>query len=143
MQMIPKHLLALLIAVVAAQPAIAGDVLSADAARKAALRGDVVLVDIRTPEEWAETGVPDVAHKVDLRGSQFVAKLKALMDANPGKPIAAICATGGRSTYLADALAKSGIQILNVREGMFGSHAGPGWLNRKLPTRAVDAPRRR
>ena len=141
MTMFPKYVLALLIAVIA-NPAWAGDVLTADAARKAALNGEVVLVDIRTPDEWAETGVPDVAHQIDLRDNQFVAKLKALMVANPGKPIAAICATGGRSTYLTEALAKSGVQILNVREGMFGSKSGPGWLNRKLPTRVPDAPRR-
>ena len=35
------------------------DVLTADEARKAALAGELTVVDIRTHEEWAQTGLPE------------------------------------------------------------------------------------
>ena len=122
-------------------PARADQVLTAEAAREQALKGEIVLVDIRTPPEWAETGVPDVAHLIDLHGDKFAVKLKRLMDEHPGKPIAMICATGGRSSYVAKALEQRGITILNVREGMMGSPDGPGWRRKGLPVRAPDQPR--
>lgn len=130
----------LLFALMTGGLASAADVMSADAARAAALKGEVVLVDIRTPEEWAATGVPDVAETLDLRGAGFVEGLRALIAANPGKPLAMICATGGRSTFATEALEKQGLPVLNVTEGMHGSSAGPGWLKRALPVRAAGTP---
>lgn len=122
-------------------PAAAGDQIGAKDARQAALAGEMLLVDIRTPEEWASTGLPDVAYPINLRGEGFAVKLKKLMDDNPGKPVAVICASGGRSTFVSEALSQRGIDVLNVREGMMGSDAGPGWLNRSLPVRAPGMPR--
>lgn len=130
----------LMLAVLFGSGALAADVLTADKARDAALSGEVVLIDIRTPEEWADSGVADVAHTLNMHGKGFVVKLKELMDANPGKPLAMICATGARSTYLTTALEQRGIEVLNVREGMFGSQTGPGWLARSLPTRKPGDP---
>ena len=124
-----------------ASPAAAADLMSAMAAREAALKGDVVLIDIRTPGEWKQTGVPDVAHTLDLQDRAFLDGLKRLMDENPDKKIAVICATGRRSTFLAQALGKHGVDLVNVDEGMMGSASGPGWLSRSLPVRRPDAPR--
>ncbi len=118
----------------------AAEVMSADAARDAALKGEVVLVDIRTPEEWAQTGVPDVAVPLNLHDKGFIDGLRALIEENPDTPLAMICATGGRSTFATDALEKQGVPVFNVTEGMMGSTAGPGWLKRSLPVRSPDAP---
>ena len=136
-----RILAALVLLLSFALPVQADQILSAEMARDRALKGEIVLVDIRTPGEWAETGLPDVAHAIDLQSQDFGPKLKALMDANAGKPIAMICATGGRSSYVTQALAKHGITILNVREGMMGSADGPGWRKKGLPVRAPDQPR--
>ena len=49
-------------------------------------------------------------------------------------PIALICRTGNRTTQVQRYLQSQGFtQVYNVREGMAGSGAGPGWLKRGLP----------
>lgn len=117
----------------------AADVITAAEARAAALAGEVTLVDIRTPQEWAATGVPDVAHALDMTEEGFVQKLLALYEAHPDRPMAVICATGGRSTYVTTALEQRGLdRLINVSEGMSGSKHGPGWLARSLPVRGAD-----
>ena len=136
-----RMLIALLMVLGLGNAAQAAELMGAAEARSAALAGEIVLVDIRTPEEWAKTGVADVAHPLNMRGQGFVARLKKLMDANAGKTLAVICATGGRSTFLTEALRQRGLSIVNVREGMLGSNDGPGWLKRSLPVRAPDAAR--
>lgn len=122
-------------------PAAAQELMSVKQARVAALAGEVVLIDIRTPEEWKKTGLPDVAHALDMRSEKFIDGLKRLMETNPGVRIAMICATGGRSSFVAKALKEHGVAIVNVREGMFGSADGPGWLKQSLPVRTPDEPR--
>lgn len=136
-----RFLTMLTVMIALAWPVAAADLLNALAAREAALKGEVVLIDIRTPAEWKQTGVPDVAFTLDMQDSGFLAGLKRLMDTNPGKRIAVICATGGRSTFVAETLGERGIDLVNVAEGMMGSGSGPGWLSRALPVRQPDAPR--
>lgn len=119
-----------------------GDVMTAEAARKAALAGELTLVDIRRPDEWAVTGVADVAHAMDMTEPGFAKRLVELYEAHPDRPMALICATGGRSGYVATALEQRGMtRIIDVGEGMMGSQQGPGWLSRKLPVRKADQPR--
>jgi len=49
-------------------------------------------------------------------------------------PIALICRTGNRTTQAQKHLQSLGFtQVYNVKEGMAGSIAGPGWLKRDLP----------
>ena len=45
---------------------IDGDVLTAPQAHAAATAGDITLIDIRRPDEWAKTGSGEGAHRVDL-----------------------------------------------------------------------------
>jgi rhodanese-related sulfurtransferase len=81
--------------------------LSTPDAHSAALPGEVVLIDIRRPDEWQRTGVP----------------------------IALICARGVRSRGMTARLTAAGFtNIIDVPEGMLGSGAGSGWLMRGLPT---------
>ena len=112
-----------------------------DAHAKAAA-GEIVLVDIRTPEEWRETGVPATAHAITMHqdGRVLVAKLKAATAGDTSRPLALICRTGNRSSHLQAELAKAGFtNVIDVGEGMAGSRHGPGWLKAGLPRRTGAA----
>lgn len=100
----------------------------------AAGKGDIILVDIRTPEEWAETGIGEGAIALDMRSDNFVPALVKLRQANPDTPIAMICRTGNRSGYATNALTAQGFPgLVDVHEGMAGGPNGPGWLKTGLP----------
>ena len=122
-------------------PALAGgDVLSSTEALNRVRSGEVVIVDVRTIDEWAQTGVPQGAVEVSLLpqwgtpNPNFVEDILAAMGGDRNAPIALICATGGRSAFAQDLLEKNGFtSVYNISEGMAGSAAGPGWLARGLP----------
>jgi rhodanese-related sulfurtransferase len=98
---------------------------------------ELTLVDIRTPKEWRQTGVAEGALRIDMTSSSFTDDLLAAVDGNKNAPIAIICRTGNRTTYTQRALMKQGFtNVFNVKEGMVGSGAGPGWLRRGLPVEA-------
>lgn len=112
-----------------------------DVAREKALAGELVLIDIRRPEEWAETGVPDVALLLDMTSREFLSKLNAIRLQNPDVPLAFTCRTGNRSNYLTGELEKLGFSgIIDVVGGMSGSRADKGWAKRGLPIRSVNDP---
>lgn len=103
-------------------------------AHAAAKAGEIILIDIRRPDEWAKTGSPDGGHRVDLRVEDFADQLAALANGDKNAPIALICARGVRSARTSNLLAEAGFtNIIDVPEGMLGSGAGPGWLSRGLP----------
>lgn len=96
--------------------------------------GEIVLLDIRRPDEWAATGSAEGAHRLDMRRDDFVATLVALVGGETATPIALICARGHRSRRMTRALTEAGFTtIIDVPEGMLGSRAGPGWIERGLP----------
>jgi rhodanese-related sulfurtransferase len=115
-------------------PVYAGPTLDAQTAFQRAEAGEIVLVDIRRPDEWQATGTGKGAHRIDLRSPDFVEALAKLVDGDRTRPIALICARGVRSARSANLLAENGFsQIINVPEGMLGSSDGPGWIARGLP----------
>jgi rhodanese-related sulfurtransferase len=117
-----------------ASPSLAGSVLSAAEAYAQAKSGKIILVDIRTPKEWSETGSATVAKRLDMRRADFMTALDGLLSGDRSKPVALICARGVRSSRLSRALrAASYANVIDVPEGMLGSYAGPGWLERGLP----------
>jgi len=112
-----------------------------DEAYTKALAGEIVLIDIRTPEEWAETGLPDVALTNNLYAPDFIQTLLAIRAQNPATPLALICRTGNRSARTTAQLYQAGLtDVIDVVEGVAGSSVGPGWKARGLPVRAFDAP---
>lgn len=118
---------------------VAGSDLTAPEALAAAEAGTITLVDIRRPDEWARTGIGQSAVPIDMRSDRFLQDLLALTHGRTDQPVALICARGVRSARMAQALKEAGFtQILDVPEGMMGSGAGPGWLNRGLPVVAPD-----
>ncbi len=127
-------------------PALAGsgDVISADEALGRAETGEVLLIDVRSPQEWRQTGVPKGAHQVTIHDPEglagFISAVKVEVGGDVDMTIAVICAQGNRSTLAQKALTEAGFtNILNIREGMLGSPSGPGWLSRRLPV--VDCTR--
>ena len=100
----------------------------ADAAKLVA-SGQAVLVDVREPAEWAETGVAAPAvllAKSDFDGAQ--AKWKPFLEKNAGKKIILYCRTGNRSGIIAAALAAKGVTVANA--GGFKE-----WADAGLPVR--------
>lgn len=89
--------------------------------------GEVLLIDVRRPDEWAVTGLPEFGHGITMGSPDFLNELKAL-GANENTPIALICAGGVRSAKVQQNLLQAGFQtVYNVIEGM------NGWLARGLP----------
>jgi len=123
----------------ATPPFYGGAKLTVAQAHQAAQDRDVVLIDIRTPGEWANTGVPEGAHPIDMRRRDFVQALTEVAGTDRTQPIALICARGVRSARLSRALTEAGFSnIVDVPEGMLGSKAGPGWLRSGLPVTQVS-----
>lgn len=119
---------------VAACTADAGPTLSAPEAFEKSRVGEITLIDIRTPGEWRQTGIAEGALPIDMTRRTFVDEILAAVDGNKDAPIAIICRTGNRTTYTQKTLAKMGFtNVYNIKEGMIGSTAGPGWLQRGLP----------
>ncbi len=103
-------------------------------AHKLAAEGAITLVDIRRPDEWAQTGTGEGAHRLDMRREDFISELSKITGGNTAAPIALICARGVRSARLTNRLTEAGFtNIIDVPEGMLGSTAGPGWIERGLP----------
>lgn len=111
-----------------------GDTLTAPEAHRLAMAGEITLIDIRRPDEWAATGSAAEAQRLDLRRDDFLDALAAAVNGDPDAPIALICARGVRSARLGNRLREAGFtRIIDVPEGMLGSSAGPGWVARGLP----------
>lgn len=116
----------------------AGTLMSAAEAHRKALAGELVFVDVRTPQEWRETGVPASALPISMH--QDPQKLLAALDkataGDKSKPLAIICRTGNRTTALQAELKKAGYsQVINVAEGVAGGPFGKGWVKSGLPVK--------
>ena len=116
-----------------------GEVIAADQAMQLAAAGEIVVVDVRSPQEWRQTGVPAGARLVTIHQPDgligFIAAMGDALGEDRSRPVALICARGNRSSVASSALAQAGYtQVYNIREGMLGSPDGPGWLARGLPT---------
>jgi rhodanese-related sulfurtransferase len=108
-------------------------------AHAAALAGDVILVDIRTDDEWRATGVATSAHAITMNqaAETFFKQLDAATGGSKSKPIALICASGNRSATLLPHLTKAGYTaVSDVSEGMTGGPSGAGWIKSGLPVRS-------
>lgn len=113
--------------------------LSAPEAAAQVETGEMILLDIRSAEEWAESGVADGAWPVSMHAEDFPQRLNAILARYRPDQIGLICATGGRSAYVTRVLAANGITgVVDVSEGMFGNDKGAGWIAREMPVVTVD-----
>lgn len=131
--MIAMLLLVMPITAMATQKMSAPDALSEVQA------GTMVLLDIRTPQEWKDTGIASVAIPLTMHNKGFLDGFQKIVEDNPGKKIGIICATGMRSQWLQAELAKRGLApVIDVSEGMMGNKSGPGWIARGLAIKKVN-----
>ena len=126
----------LLLAVSFFSSLLAADVASIAPAEAAKLvaEGKAVLVDVREPSEWAESGV--AAPAALLAKSEFDAGLigewKDFLAKNGDKQIITYCRSGKRSGTVAAALAAKGHKVANA--GGFKD-----WQAEGLPTRPAGS----
>ncbi|WP_298922720.1 rhodanese-like domain-containing protein [uncultured Bosea sp.] len=103
-------------------------------AYEAARSGEIILVDIRSAAEWADTGLPQGAVPLDVDATAFDVRLAGLRLDHPGKRIVLIDRTGAQAIAVAQKLAGRGWrELAGVRGGMLGPG---GWLAEKLPVMA-------
>ncbi|MGB1539610.1 MAG: rhodanese-like domain-containing protein [Rickettsiales bacterium] len=126
-----------------ANPAYAGDITVIEAWRLLEQSADAVLVDVRTPQEWEQVGLPDLSDigKAPIRlswmvspdgnaTSRFVEEFSQLGVAQD-TPVLLLCRSGGRSAAAACALTAAGFRrCLNVSDGFEGQ---AGWKAAQLP----------
>jgi rhodanese-related sulfurtransferase len=123
-------LFALLASATLAVAADAPKISPADAAKRVAA-GTAVLVDVREPSEWADTGVAAPAvllAKSDFDGAQQ--EWKPFLEKNAGKEIILYCRSGRRSGIVAAALSDKGLKVANA--GGFKD-----WADAGLPVRKI------
>lgn len=118
--------------------------LSADTAFQMSQKGELILIDVRTPSEWAMTGMPRDSVGATLQDIDFVARARGAVYGDLEQPVAVICKSGNRSTSAAQKLVSEGFaHVFNVPEGMTGHlGASDGWIKRGLPTDPFNPPMR-
>ena len=75
---------------------------------------NAVVIDVRTPEEWAEGVIPG-ALLIDLMSPDFMEKINQL---DKSKTYYVYCRSGGRSSSACGAMAQSGYNCVNLLGGM-------------------------
>jgi rhodanese-related sulfurtransferase len=102
-------------------------------AHAAARAGRLVIVDIRRPDEWAETGVAEGAVRLNMLDKDFPQRLVALKQQSGDKELALICRAANRTDYVQKAFAKHNFRLVNIRGGMSGNAEDEGWIDAGLP----------
>jgi rhodanese-related sulfurtransferase len=104
-------------------------VTSAEAAKRVA-DGTAVLIDVREPAEWTETGVAAPAALLPMSDFLGDQKLwKPFLEKNAGKELLLYCRSGNRSGKVAEKLAAQGRTVANA--GAFKDWAAAGLPVRK------------
>lgn len=115
-------LLALVSLTAALQAADKPKDVSVNEAQKLIQEGKVLVLDVRTPEEFKE-GHIEGAVNIDFNGKDFAAQIKKL---DPAKPVLVHCQGGGRSGRSLPVLEQVGFpQIYHLHEG-FGEWEAAG-----------------
>jgi len=115
-----------------------GLTLSAPDAYAQVQAGTLTLIDVRTSDEWRQTGVAQGALRINMANTQgeagFVRQVDAALGGGRNASIGLIGLAGSRATHAQEVLRASGFtHVYTIKEGMLGSSAGPGWIARKLP----------
>ena len=95
-----------------------------------------VLIDVRTPDEWRQTGVPVTAHTVSKDDSNFVSQVDKITGGDRSQRVALICNSGNRSAEARDTLLAAGYQ--NVTSVAGGVNGPEGWIDADLPVRPYN-----
>ena len=122
---------------VAASPLLAQSrsVWSAENAFDALLSDTARIIDVRTRDEWQETGAGAGVWPISMHETGFPDRLFKAKELSGDRIVGLICATGGRSASLLRALKQAGYSgYADISEGMLGSGDGKGWIASGLPT---------
>ncbi len=115
-------------------------ILSPTEAHEGLLDDSLRVIDVRRHEEWRETGVGARVWPISMHEDRFPERLFAAKALAGDREVGLICAVGGRSGALLQALRRAGYRgYADISEGMLGSRRGPGWLARGLPIVPMDA----
>ena len=122
------------LAVMQTIPALAQQIYTAQPSAQQIQDAPMLVVDIRQPHEWVETGVlPDALLLPFNNPDQFLADLAPHL--SPGQPVALICRTGNRTARAARIIAPAlDVPVIDLAGGMFRL-MGAGY-HPERPTRA-------
>lgn len=84
----------------------------------------VQLVDVRTPEEFADGHIAG-AENINVMSAGFLKKAEQTL--SKSEPVAVYCRSGKRSAEAAAILAKNGYKVTNLSGGIMA------WMNARLP----------
>ena len=92
-----------------------------------------ILIDVRRPDEWAQTGVPVTAHTISVADDDFVSQVNRVTGGDKSQRIALICRSGNRSADAREKLLAAGYNnVTSVAGGVMGPD---GWVDADLPVR--------
>lgn len=77
-----------------------------------------IVLDVRTPAEYAEGHIPGTDLNIDVRSSNFTQE--ALAKLPKERPVALYCRSGNRSKTAAKILAQNGYKIVELGSGILG-----------------------
>jgi len=75
----------------------------------------VQLLDVRTPEEYAQGHIPG-ARLINMKDSSFMEQAESQLVKD--KPVAVYCRSGRRSASAARSLVKAGYEVINLSGGI-------------------------
>ena len=90
---------------------------------------DVILLDVRTPEEYAEGHIPGAVN-IDVKQDNFMEQVGRLLDKS--KTIATYCRSGRRSANAADMMSQKGYKPVNLKGGIMA------WKSAGMPVDNVE-----
>lgn len=79
---------------------------------------DVVLLDVRTPEEYAEGFIPGTHYNIDVLQDNY--EQIAISKLSKDKPVALYCRSGNRSKTAARILSERGYEVVELGTGYRG-----------------------
>ena len=110
--------------------AVARDISDAELLALLADRPDLLLIDVRTDQEWEQGHIPGAAF-LDFLEDDFEARAFALPK---DRPIALYCAAGGRSEDAMKKMEKAGFrELYNLRGGFYGWEDGGEAVSDEAP----------
>ena len=99
-------------------------------AHQGVLSGDLILIDVREPNEWANTGCAENANPIALQNENFVEEVLKLTGNNKSASIAVCCKSGMRGDKAGKLLkAADFTKVVNVEGGILR------WISDKLPVK--------
>ncbi len=97
------------------------------------VKGELILIDVRTKPEWQQSGIASDALTITMQDPNFLTKIAQIRLENPDKTLAFICASGRRSSVVYNELKKRGYKnIYSVFGGTTGNGVA-GWIKDGFP----------